>query len=60
MRVQRPTQKTQDRQFFPSFKVIAHEKLLLLLFSIRLFLFCQLIFTCFVLFVLQKRFFKKI
>ena len=43
---------------YPSYKVFVHEKLLFLLFNIRLLLFCQLVFTYFV-FRVAKIFLKK-
>ena len=43
---------------YPSYKVFVHEKLLFLLFNIRLLLFRQLVFTCFV-FRVAKIFLKK-
>ena len=51
--------KRKINNFLPSYKVFVHKKLLLLLFSISLFLFCQLVFTCFVFFPLPKLFLKK-
>ena len=51
--------ETRNKQSPPSYEVFVRKKFWILLFSIHLFLFCWLVFTCFVFFVLQKFFLKK-
>ena len=53
-----PKQKTND--FHPLWSFCARKKLLLLLFFIRSFLFCYLVFACDVFFYAQNLFVKKI
>ena len=53
------TQKHKINDFSPLITFLCTKNLLLLLFDIRLFLFCESIFNCFVFLELQKCFFKK-